>query len=92
MKSKFMFDNCYTHTDDPQRPKHGKGAKGQSVNRRTQTYEKDTAVGYDPFEQDQRLMFLDQELAGEIDEDYVRGLVAHIIASISDRGSDEQDG
>ena len=49
LKSKFQYNNCYTHINDPFNKRFKKVNGSKNVTRRTQTYEKDIAIGYDPF-------------------------------------------
>lgn len=58
MKSKYQYNNCYTQTNDPFNRKLYNLSKTKNVTRKTQTYEKDIAIGYDPFAKDDNYQFL----------------------------------
>ena len=87
LKSTFHFDNCYTHKDDPNF-RNNIMKPPLNVTRRTQTYERDIAIGYDPFAKDESLvMHFEEEIHAEIKHDYVGGLLDFLVDKISEEDS-----
>eukprot|EP00347_Sterkiella_histriomuscorum_P022324 403330882 len=88
MKSKYHYNNIYTQLTDPHNAKNYNQAKSKNVTRRTQTYEKDIAIGYDPFAKDDNYQFLlDEDQIAEIDVDYVEDLIWGVIDKLSEEES-----
>jgi hypothetical protein len=54
------------------------------VTRRTQTYERDIAIGYDPFDREGDLLLTDEDRAVEYDPDFARDLLKNLIDNLSD--------
>lgn len=71
------------------------------VTRRTQTYEKDIAIGYDPFDKEGVLFFNEEERMMEYDPQFGKDIIekiielyteeSEIIKEISDKNSDDFD-
>jgi len=65
------------------------------VTRRTQTYERDVATGYDPFDGNHETLGSDEDKQIEYDPDFAVNLVFNLIDNISDlpssRLSSEED-
>ncbi len=58
------------------------------MTRRTQTYERDIAIGYDPFAKDESLvMHFEEDIHAEIKHDYVGGLLDFLVDKISEEDS-----
>ena len=88
LKMNFMYDNVYTQLDDPSLRNIPRGNK--NVTRRTQTYERDMAIGYDPF--DKEIFSEDERVAAEYDPQFARDLVTRLIDNLSDFPSSNMAG
>jgi hypothetical protein len=56
----------------------------KNVTRRTQTYERDMAIGYDPFDREAELLLTDEDRAVEYDPQFAKDLVKNLIDNLSD--------
>ena len=54
------------------------------MTRRTQTYERDIAIGYDPFDREGDLLITDEDRAVEYDPDFAKDLLKNLIDNLSD--------
>ena len=54
------------------------------MTRRTQTYERDIAIGYDPFDREGDLLITDEERSVEYDPDFAKDLLRNLIDNLSD--------
>ncbi|CDW73754.1 UNKNOWN [Stylonychia lemnae] len=88
LKFKYHYNNCYTHINDPYNKKSYNLAKTKNVTRRTQTYEKDIAIGYDPFAKDHNYQhLLDEDMIAELDLEFMPNLIENLIDNISSEES-----
>lgn len=66
------------------------------MTRRTQTYERDIGIGYDPFNRDDDLILTEEDRAIEYDPAFARDLLRNLIDNLSElpssRGDDSEGG
>ena len=61
-----------------------KNPNNKNVTRRTQTYERDIAIGYDPFDREAELLLTDEDRAVEYDPQFAKDLLKNLIDNLSD--------
>ncbi len=61
-----------------------KNVQNKNITRRTQTYERDIAIGYDPFDREGDLLITDEDRAIEYDPDFAKDLLKNLIDNLSD--------
>ena len=60
-----------------------KNVQNKNITRRTQTYERDIAIGYDPFDREGDLLITDEDRAIEYDPDFAKDLLKNLIDNSS---------
>ncbi len=81
LKFRYRFNNAYTQKKDN---KPGRKPDNKNVTRRTQTYERDIAIGYDPFDMEGEHYLTDEDKAIEYDPQFAKDLLKNLIDNISD--------
>ena len=91
IKSKYQFDNVYAH-------RAGASVRVsmdnlRNITRRTQTYEKDIAIGYDPFDKEGVLFYNEEERMMEYDPEFAKDILFRVIENYSEESYHiEQEG
>ena len=83
-----QFNNVETQMNDLGKKKN---AQNKNVTRRTQTYERDIAIGYDPFDRDGDVLITDEDRAIEYDPDFAKDLLKNLIDNLSDLPSSTKE-